>query len=300
MALRDILVCLDATSAGERRLALALALAQANKAQLTAAFAMPEVEPAPPRPAGAGLPPTILGPASPDGASAVGGEPMPVPIELQPVLAHTERAEKAERQFRDALGLREIDGEWLTVERREFAALIRRAKAADVIILGQHLGGAPEGTDWLKPDDLMTDIGRPVLVVPYAGRVENVGQQVLVAWNGTREANRALHDALPLIAGAQTVTVMHVGERAADLDADRSALDLIVRHLAHHGIAAQPEEAVHPAISVCDALLSRAADLSADLIVAGAYHHSPLRESIFGGVSRDLLERMTVPVLMSH
>ena len=90
------------------------------------------------------------------------------------------------------------------------------------------------------------------------------------------------------------------GQSKADLDRDRPALERIVRHLARHGIEAQAEESLHPAISVRDALLSRAADLGADTIVAGAYHHSRLRETLLGGVSRDLLEQMTIPVLMSH
>jgi nucleotide-binding universal stress UspA family protein len=80
---------------------------------------------------------------------------------------------------------------------------------------------------------------------------------------------------------------------------DETEIEMVLR-LARHGINAQPEESLHPAVSIQDALLSRAADLAADMIVAGAYHHSPLRESVFGGVSRGLLDHMTVPVLMSH
>jgi nucleotide-binding universal stress UspA family protein len=74
----------------------------------------------------------------------------------------------------------------------------------------------------------------------------------------------------------------------------------MVHHLRRHGIAAQPEETLRGGIAISDVLLSRAADLAADLIVAGAYHHSQLREALIGGVSRELLEHMTVPVLMSH
>jgi nucleotide-binding universal stress UspA family protein len=107
-------------------------------------------------------------------------------------------------------------------------------------------------------------------------------------------------DALPLIGGAEAVTIMHVGTEQADLDRDRPSLERIVSHLARHGIEAQAEESLHPAVSVRNALLSRAADLGADMIVAGAYHHSRLRESLLGGVSRDLLDHMTMPVLLSH
>jgi nucleotide-binding universal stress UspA family protein len=153
---------------------------------------------------------------------------------------------------------------------------------------------------WLRPDDVVLDAGRPVLIIPHAGTFGSVGKRVLIAWDGSREANRALHDALPLIRRAEAVTVTHVGAEQADLDRERPALERIVRHLARHGIEAQAAESLHPAISVQAALSSCVAEFGADMIVAGAYHHSRLRESLLGGVSRDLLDRMTVPVLMSH
>ncbi len=120
--------------------------------------------------------------------------------------------------------------------------MIPLAKAADLTILVQYPGDDSDGVTWLRPDDLMIDTGRPVLVVPYTGVFERVGRRVLVTWDGTREANRALHDALPLIGGAEAVTVMHVGAQQADLDRDRPWLERIVHHLRRHGIKAQAEE----------------------------------------------------------
>ena len=298
MGLCDILVCLDATEAGDGRIELALNLAQANKAYLTAVYTLPEPRGSSVPPAGPGLPPTVLGPVSPDGASVIGGQPViATPAQTLP---DAERADALEQRFRAELPLSGLDGEWHILDRADLAELIQLAKAADLTILGQYPGGDSGGATWLHPDDVMIDAGRPVLVVPYAGAVESVGKRVLIAWNGTREANRALHDALPLIGGAEAVTAMHVGAQQADLDRDRPGLERIVRHLGRHGIAAQAEESLHPAISIRDALLSRAAALGADMIVAGAYHHSRLRETLLGGVSRDLLEHMTIPVLMSH
>jgi len=94
--------------------------------------------------------------------------------------------------------------------------------------------------------------------------------------------------------------VMTVASGEAALEESRPSLERIVRHLARHGIAAQPEESVRGDLAVSDVLLSRAADLDVDMLVAGGYHHSQLREALLGGVSRDLLRHMTVPVLMSH
>jgi nucleotide-binding universal stress UspA family protein len=136
--------------------------------------------------------------------------------------------------------------------------------------------------------------------LPYAGTFSSVGKRVLVAWDGTREATRAVHDALPLIAAAEAVTVVSVASRESDFERLHRSLERIVRHLERHGLAARAEEDVKTGMTVSDALLSRAIDLDADLIVAGAYHHSKFREALLGGVSRELLDHMTVPVLMSH
>jgi nucleotide-binding universal stress UspA family protein len=141
--------------------------------------------------------------------------------------------------------------------------------------------------------------GRPVLIVPYAGTFEMVGKRILFAWDGTREANRAMHDALAFVTDAEA-TVVFVGSNERDLEQQRPALDRVVHHLHHHGVAAKPEETLRGGLAVSDILLSRVADLSADMIVSGGYHHSPLREALLGGVSRELLQHMTVPVLMSH
>lgn len=300
MALRDMLVCVDDSAAGKVRFELALNLAQANKAHLTAVYALPELHASGAPPALPGLPPTVLGPVSPDGAATVGGEPIAVAGSAGQVRPAAERAAAVEQHFREDLAQRAIDGEWSMLNRVELAELIQLARAVDLVVLGQYPAYDAEDGTWLRPDDLMTDIGRPVLVVPYAGVFGEVGRRVLIAWDGTREANRALHDALPLIGNAEEVTVIHIGKREADLDADRPALDQIVRHLARHGIAARSEESPRGDIPVPDILLSRAADLGADMIVAGAYHHSHLRERLLGGVSRDLLDHMTVPVLMAH
>jgi nucleotide-binding universal stress UspA family protein len=137
-------------------------------------------------------------------------------------------------------------------------------------------------------------------MVPYIGSYARIGRRVLVAWDGTQEAVRALNDALPLISAAEAVTLMTVRARAKDLKHDSLSTERIIRHLSRHGIVAGAEEALQVGSTVSDVLLSRSVDLAADLIVAGAYHHAQLRETLFGGVSRELFHHMTLPVLMSH
>jgi len=285
MPIRDILVCLDSSEAGEARLRLALALARDRKATLTALYVLPE-----PR---ITAPPIGLGPIPPSAAAwtppAADGSPR-----------EPERAEEVETLFRSELRSAGLDGEWYLLDERDLVGLVEFANTVDVAILGQQLPGAPDNSGIIAPDRVITEVGRPVLIVPYAGRFETVGRRALIAWDGSREAARALNDALPLIEGAEAVTVLYIGTGEMQLERARPALDRVVRHLLRHGVRASGEETPRGDVAISDLLLSRAADLRADLIIAGAYHHSPLREALLGGVSRDLLRHMTAPVLMSH
>jgi nucleotide-binding universal stress UspA family protein len=120
---------------------------------------------------------------------------------------------------------------------------------------------------------------------------------VLVAWNGSREAARAAHDALPLLQQADQVHVLAINPGA---DAGDIPTAEISQHLARHNVRVEASQLVAKDLDVGDVLLSRAADLGSDLIVMGAYGHTRLRETILGGATKHLLAHMTVPVLMSH
>jgi nucleotide-binding universal stress UspA family protein len=205
----------------------------------------------------------------------------------------------AERRFRESRNSLGGEGDWHQLDRANEAELIALARTADLIVIGQVNPNARPAPSW-RPEDVVVACGRPVLMVPYIGTFSEVGRRVLVAWDGSREAVRALNDALPVIASAEQVTVMTVHSRDKDLERDRNTTDRVIHHLARHGIVARVDQRLQSESTVSDCLLSRAMDFYVDLIVAGAYHHSPLREALVGGVSRDLFQRMTVPVLMSH
>jgi nucleotide-binding universal stress UspA family protein len=152
----------------------------------------------------------------------------------------------------------------------------------------------------MRPGEVALAAGRPVLLVPYAGDFAALGRQVLVAWNGTREAARALYDAMFLLAGAEAVTVLEIdppGDAAVDPELRAASVAAALRR---RGIAARARSTVSDGMPIADLILSTAADLGADLIVMGAWGHSRLREFVLGGASRGILEAMTVPVLMSH
>ncbi len=217
------------------------------------------------------------------------------------VFHEAEVADTVEQRFKSELRLAGRDGEWHILPDGDWAVLIELAQSVDLTITGQRPPGShTNGAARFRPEDIVIAAGRPVLVVPYAGTFETVGKRVLIAWDGTREAHRALNDALSLLADAEAVTVIYVGTTERDLEQHRVGLERVVAHLQRHGVNATPEETVRGGLAISDILLSRAADLAVDLIVMGGYHHSQLREALVGGVSRELLGHMTVPVLMSH
>jgi nucleotide-binding universal stress UspA family protein len=177
--------------------------------------------------------------------------------------------------------------------------VIERGRTADLIVTGQA------DPDWKLaplldfPERLALESGRPVLVVPYAGRFLRLGRRVVIAWKAGREAARAAFDALPLLQYAEAVHVLEVKERAnaaSTLGPDTS----IAAALARHAIKPVVQTSIAADIKVGDEILSRLADLDADLLVMGAYGHSRFREWVFGGVTRHIARHMTVPTLFSH
>jgi nucleotide-binding universal stress UspA family protein len=138
------------------------------------------------------------------------------------------------------------------------------------------------------------------LIVPYAGHFATIGQRVLVGWDTSREATRAIRDALPLLGTAQAVTILSIDPQPTREGHGAVPGADMACYLARHGIDAVAEWSVSNGIDAGNVLLSRAADLSADLLVIGAYGHPRFRELVLGGVTRTILESMTLPVLMSH
>ena len=175
----------------------------------------------------------------------------------------------------------------------------RWAHCADLVILGQRI--PDHDTGLYRPEDVILSCSRPVLVVPYAGRrPDRIGENVLIAWNGSREASRAVQDALPFMSASSAVTVLLVDpdDELADVEL---AQDLVA-HLGRHGVNAKTQMIRHDlaTLAVSDTILTHVAELDADLLVMGAYSHSRFREIILGGVTRDILRDMNVPVLMAH
>lgn len=171
----------------------------------------------------------------------------------------------------------------------------RLARRFDAVILQQP---DPTGVDTSDiVEGALFQSGHPIIVVPYI-RAQLQIKTALIAWDGSASAARAVSDALPMLALARHVEVVTVGDKGSKNPYLSSAA--LARHLVHHGIAAEPKRLSGDDIDVGNMLLSHAADAGADFLVMGGYGHSRLREIVLGGVTREILRSMTVPVLMSH
>lgn len=173
----------------------------------------------------------------------------------------------------------------------------RIARRFDLSVVGQA------EPDKVAPEELIAEgalfaSGRPVLIVPYIQKAAFTAERVMIAWDGSRSAARAVADAMPLLGKAKAVDVVIVADDKGKSD-ELPGAD-IAQHLARHGLTIDVRRIVAGDSDVASTLLSHAADASADLIVMGAYGHSRLREFILGGVTRGMLAAMTVPALMSH
>jgi nucleotide-binding universal stress UspA family protein len=147
------------------------------------------------------------------------------------------------------------------------------------------------------PQELLFQSGGPVVFIPYTHNGPFEPKHIGIAWDGSRLAARALRDAAPLLARTQTVTIISVNEN--EIPADVSAVALKA-HLARHKLSADMVRMNADRADIQPTILSIAADSGLDLIVMGGYGHSRLNERILGGVTRGMLQSMTIPTLMSH
>ena len=210
----------------------------------------------------------------------------------------------AEQAFREAAAKAEWrDVEWRSPSGPPIDAAVAHGRCADLIVVGQPRVGE---ASWLFSSQLATaalmETGRPLLVVPYVGASRSLGDSVLIAWDGGREASRAVADAMPLLRRATRVTVGCFDPGASERGADATGRARLAEYLRRHGISIEIDYTkLGPIdIPVGEWLLSRVADLGCDLVVMGGYGHPRWREQVLGGATRTLLSSMTVPVLMSH
>jgi nucleotide-binding universal stress UspA family protein len=205
------------------------------------------------------------------------------------------RLETAGNKFRSAAGSgREI--EWRSAIEFPTQTLISEARCADLIVVQK--AKLEDIYRTLDTGAAILGAGRPFLVVPAAAK-SLAAEHVVVGWKETREARRAVQDALPFLRAAKRVIIMEIC-KSDETDAARHRVNDVVRYLTHHGIKAESRVEVHAHGSVGDQLIGFAEDEGSDLLVTGAYGHSRLNEWVFGGMTRDLLTSSPICCLMSH
>jgi nucleotide-binding universal stress UspA family protein len=283
MTYKNLLLHLDATQACEKRVEVALALAARWQAHLSALYCMGEFQ----------LP---------------GWADMPQHLAREYLSREEGRAQKTVENFEARAKRAGISYETRTARVATSAIpdeVAMHARYCDLAILGQiDPDNVPEaGRDLVEK--VVLSCGRPVLVVPYIGAAKDdgdvvLGRRVMVAWDAGREATRAVNDALPLLQNAERVDVLAVNPvKGARRHGANPGADIAL-HLSRHDVKVEVHHLEAHDIDVGDNILSRLSDEGSDLLVMGCYGHSRLRELALGGVTRSVMEHMTVPVPMSH
>ena len=215
----------------------------------------------------------------------------------------TEFALEARQEF-DALAMG-VDAEWIAADAFNpdmnlVDQLLWHTRHADIAIVGQYNEKDRGFSPKTLVEQLMLESGRPVLVVPYSWKYAALGVRVMVAWDRKRESVRAVNDAIPLLTKAKLVELVAVTSKKPSVDKKFDRCADLAKHLACHGITSVTNNLVAKDIDIGNLLLSIITDGDIDMVVMGGYGHARLRETVLGGVTKDILAQMPVPVLMSH
>ena len=278
MQIADILVCIDASAEGRQRMRVAMSLASRFGAWVTGYYVSPTQG---------------VFEGVPNAASDLRAPP-----EMEEVSAG-DVAEEVLAEFEDGLKSKGLGGSWILGERSaDLSDLVARARCVDLVVAAlAPLPGYPADLQPIDIDPVVVGCGRPVLGLPLANLPEKIGSDVVIAWDGSREAARAVHDALPFLRLARSV-------RIVSLHADKASAggaEQILAHLHRHRVPAAIDANTTLSMDTPeDEILARLQIPEADLLIAGAFGHSRIRERLFGGASRTFLHQMMIPVLVSH
>ena len=258
MAYKDILIYLDASPGADDRLRLAAELGQTHLARLTGVDASSND--------------AFLG-------------------------ASAERAIQISDRFAEAVRAAGIVGHFVGFDPQD-ADSPDYSHSVDLVVAPRPEGTARTLVRSFIPDQLVTHAGVPVLVLPQEWKFGPIGQNIVIAWNASREATRAVHDSMPLLKKARKVTIFAFSSTRSGL---KASADLLAEHLARHEVTAHVSDWTNTGdITAVEALFADLDTQDADLIVAGAHGHSRVFEALFGSVSYELLRQPSLPVVMSH
>ena len=273
MAIKDLTVYVDNDRQCANRLQYAVRVAQHFRAHLTGVYVKRQL----------GLP-SYADVHIPEEVLAAGERSL------------TALADAARKTFHNG-----VDGLSLQTEYHQLTGIMpdvlsANLRYADLAILAQRHAENDDLNGHYKPDSLLFQTGRPLVVVPHAGELVFPVRRAVVAWDAGAASARAIHDALPLLQDAEQVVAVTVGKR---IDAALAHGDLD-KHLGRHGIEIEVRNVDAPDSKADEIVLAIAADMRSNLLVMGGYGHTRLREIVLGGMTRRVLAEMTLPVLISH
>jgi nucleotide-binding universal stress UspA family protein len=276
---RRITVHLDHGFDCTRRTALALGLAKRHKAELVGVYA-------------SSAPPQYY-----YGESVMMSRTLNIMKNLQ-----AQNRGAVQNAFLEAAAAADVPAVVRAGESSPSATVALHGRASDLIIVSQQNRDDVEAAHENEfVEQTLLTAGRPVMVLPSSGDFPVVGDRVLLCWDGSREAARALADAAPLLQGASNVVVLTMDEGSATRNVESIPFEDLATYCVAHGIPA-PDHVRRDikGVGVGSTILNAAADYSADLIVMGAYGHSKFREWAMGGATASILKSMTVPIMFSH
>ena len=273
MTVKDVLVHVDNSECCKQRVFDAMALAKLNDAHLSAVYTYQTV-----------IVPTLH--------TGIGAAHIFTELEMH----NQDRAQEAKELFNQWTQSWRSKTSWVTHYGDPGSVIASHAAHHDIVVMSQHYDPGDESVSGKNVDKVVIECGRPVLVIPRIGAKDNIGKRILIAWNGSREAVRAVHDALPFLIEAEAVELVTINESK---EIDIPSID-IVEHLSRHGVNIEGGNVDTKSSHIGEAILYLAQNFASDLIVMGAYGHSRFREYLLGGATRHVLEKTNIPILMSH
>lgn len=189
--------------------------------------------------------------------------------------------------------------DWIAMQGRPNDLLARAARYYDLLVIGQYSEPKDEKRR-VRAEELVMQSGKPLVIVPNGYEVAPFKEYAVVAWDGSRPAARALTDAMQILETKKRLDVVTISASGEPAETDKSPERDVIRHLQKHGIEAQQVMLKASREGVGSTILDYCADKAPDVLVMGAYGHSRLREDLFGGVTRNILQNATVPILMAH
>ena len=279
MSVRDILVICDAGEANDYRVETTLLLAKVFNARVTGIHLTPF-------------------PKLSESSSGFGK--VIDYLSTEQIEETKKTAESLKNKFASKASELKVAHEWKSIDGIDVDFIIDNAHYADIVVLPQGYSQLGEEDTKRIDDYLSIYIGRPTIVLPDIKRVFNLPKRVIIAWNESREATRAVHDALPFLEYADEVQIVTIIKKAEKENKHIINSDPLRKHLSHHNIYAETISVDQSTEGIGKTILQSAIEYDADLLVMGAYGETRLKEIVLGGTTRHLLKHTIIPLLLSH